>query len=235
MEPASIHLNAVPRKRQGVRVARRYSTALRAEQTAQARRRILDAAHTAFTGNGYAGTTLAGVAQAAGVSVQTVYNAVGGKPALLKAVYDVALAGDDEPVPMAQRPAVRAMLAAADGRGCLALYAGAARAIGERTQPVLTVLLTAGDADLRALADTVEDERAAGTRAVAGHLAQRFGLRDGLDVEDAAAVLWALTAPDVADRLVRRRGWGWDRFEAWLGRTMADAVLSTATRSPATG
>lgn len=206
-------------------MARRYSTALRTEQAAQARRRVLEAAHAAFVDGGYTGTTLAAVAAAAQVSVQTVYNAVGGKPALLKAVYDVALAGDDDPVPMAERPAARAMRAAVDGRECLALYAGTARAVGERTHPLLRVLLTADDPDLRAFAETVEEERAMGTRAVAGLVAQRFGLRDDLDVEDAAAVLWALTAPDLADRLVRRRGWGWDRFESWLGPTMADALL----------
>jgi hypothetical protein len=56
-------------------------------------------------------------------------------------------------------------------------------------------------------------------------VAHRFGLRDGLTVEDAAAILWTLTAPDIADRLVNRRGWGWDRFAGWLGTTMGDAIL----------
>lgn len=45
------------------------------------------------------------------------------------------------------------------------------------------------------------------------------------DVEHAADILWTLTAPDVTDRLVYRRGWGWDRFERWLGDAMADALL----------
>ena len=54
---------------------------------------------------------------------------------------------------------------------------------------------------------------------------QLFGLREGLDVQSAADVLWRLTAPDVADRLVNRRGWGWDCYERWLGDTMADALL----------
>ena len=48
---------------------------------------------------------------------------------------------------------------------------------------------------------------------------------DPLDVDAAADVLWALTAPDLADRLVRRREWGWDRFERWLGTAMADSLL----------
>jgi AcrR family transcriptional regulator len=208
--------------------SRRYSSALRAEQTALARRRILDAAGRLFVERGYLGTTLGTVAEAAGVSVQTVYNVVGGKAVLLKAVYDVTLAGDDEPVPMGERPAFRAIVEAPTGRACLAAYAGVSRLLGERLFPLLTVLLAqaaAGDPDLAAFVTTIEGERAIGTRNVATHVSGRFGLRDGLDVDAAADVLWALTAPDLADRLVVRRGWGWDRFEAWLGTAMGDAVL----------
>jgi AcrR family transcriptional regulator len=208
--------------------SRRYSTALRAEQTALTRRRILDAAGRLFVERGYLGTTLGAVAEAAGVSVQTVYNVVGGKAVLLKAVYDVTLAGDDAPVPMGERPAFRAVAEAPTGRACLAAYAGVGRLLGERLFPLLTVLLAqaaAGDPDLAAFVATIEGERAVGSRNVAGHVAGRFGLRDGLDVDAAADVLWALTAPDLTDRLVVRRGWGWDRFEAWLGTAMGDALL----------
>jgi AcrR family transcriptional regulator len=209
------------------RTRRRYSTALRDEQTALTRRRILDAAGRLFAEHGYLGTTLAGVAAAAEVSVQTVYNVVGGKPALLKAVYDMTLAGDDEPVPLAQRPVFQEMLAAGDGRTCLARYAAISRLLGERLMPLVSMLTAqaAADADLRAFVDTIEGERGTGTGRLAQHVADRFGLRPGLDVPGAADVLWALTAPDLADRLVHRRGWGWDRFEGWLGDTMADALL----------
>ena len=96
---------------------RRYSTVLRAEQTALTRRRILDASGRLLVERGYHGTTLNGVADAAEVSVQTVYNVVGGKAALLKAVYDVTLAGDDEPVPIIERPEFRAAVVLCDVEG----------------------------------------------------------------------------------------------------------------------
>lgn len=207
---------------------RRYTSQIRDEQARLTRRKILDAARELFLTRGYLGTTLDDVAATAGVSVQTVYNAVGGKAAVLKTVYDVTLAGDDEPVPMSERPAFRAMLAATEGRRCLELYAAHGRAITERVLPLVTAVLAqaaTGDKDLHAFAETIEGERATGTRAAAQHIADRFGLRDGLTVDDAAAILWTLTAPDVADRLVNRRGWGWDRFAAWLGTTMGDALL----------
>jgi AcrR family transcriptional regulator len=207
---------------------RRYSTALRDEQTALTRGRILHAAGRLLAERGYLGTTLAAVAAAAGVSVQTVYNVVGGKPVLLKAVYDRTLAGDDEPVPLTGRPVFRAVLDAPDGRTCLRRYAHVGRLLGERLLSLvstLTAQAATGDGDLAAFVRTIEDERGTGTAGLAQHVADRFGLRAGVDVPMAADVLWALTAPDLADRLVLRRGWGWDRFEAWQGDTMADALL----------
>lgn len=132
------------------------------------------------------------------------------------------------PVPLAQRPIARAVVEATDGRECLIRYATTSRVLGERILTLVTMLFAqaaTGEPDLRAFADTIEGERAIGTASTARHVADRFGLRPGLDGDTAADVLWALTAPDLADRLVRRRAWGWDRFQAWLGTTMADALL----------
>jgi len=214
---------------------RRYSTELRSAQTALTRRSILAAAGRLFVENGYLGTTLATVAAQAGVSVQTVYNVVGGKPAVLKAVYDATLAGDDEPVAMGDRPAFRAMAQASSGREMLERYAELGRQLSERLLPLVTTLLAqaaTGDPDLQAFAETIEGERAAGTAAVAQSVHKRFGLRDGLDTQDAADILWVLTAPDLADRLVNRRGWSWDKTQQWLGSAMADALLGPAAVRP---
>lgn len=208
--------------------SRRYSSELRAGQTAVARRLILDAAARLFTEKGYLGTTLAAVAATAGVSVQTVYNVVGNKAVLLKTVYDVTIAGDDEPIPMAERPLHRSMLAATNGRDFLRRYAAAGRVLSERALGLVTKMLAqaaSGDTDLRSFVETIEAERAFGNLQSARYVAERFGLRDGLTVQDAADILWTLTSPDVADRLVNRRGWGWDKAEQWLGNAMADALL----------
>ena len=87
------------------------------------RGKVLDAARTLFLARGYDGTTITAIASGARVSVQTVYNTVGSKAEVLKASYDVALAGDDEPVAIRDRPAFRAMAAETDGRRFLARYA----------------------------------------------------------------------------------------------------------------
>jgi AcrR family transcriptional regulator len=198
---------------------RRYSSSLR---------RILDAAGALFREYGYLGTTIAQIAAAAGVSTQSVYNMAGGKAELLKAVYDVAVAGDDEPVPMAQRPAIQAMIAAPDPRQALALYARLGREIAQRTHRLVTVILAqaaTGDAALTEFAAQIEAQRAIGTAATARHLASHFGLRTGLSEQAAADILWTLTAPDIVERLITQRNWPWDTYERWLADTMASSLL----------
>ena len=81
----------------------------RQKRARQTRRSILAAAHELFVRQGYARTTIQQIADQADVAWQTVYAVFGGKPAILSAVFDVAVAGDDEPVPVPERPFVRAI------------------------------------------------------------------------------------------------------------------------------
>jgi AcrR family transcriptional regulator len=206
---------------------------LREEQARLTRRRVVEAARHLFLTGGYSGTTIDAIARAAGVSVQTVYNAVGNKAAVLRAVYDTALAGDDAALPVADRLTFRSVLAETSGRGCLARYAALARELGERVLPVLArISAEAGNPEVRELAETGERQRAEGTAEVARHVAERFGLAPGLTVAEAADILWTLTGPEAAIRLVQQRGWAWHRYEAWLAGAMADAIL--APDEPAT-
>ncbi|MEV6491506.1 helix-turn-helix domain-containing protein [Actinoplanes sp. NPDC051633] len=201
--------------------------AARAEQVRATRQRVLTAARDLFLRRGYAGTTIEAIAHRAKVSPQTVYNVIGGKAAVLKAVYDVTLAGDDEPVPMQERPIFAEIAAAPDARTALGLYAGLARDLLSRAGPLLAIIITEGpgrDRELRSFIDKTESERAMGTRGMARDIATRFGLPPGITEEEAADVLWTLTSPEVADRLTRRRGWSLDRYERWLAKAMADAL-----------
>src|SRR5687768_9797810 len=105
-----------------VKSRRSYDATGRQEQARQTRRAVLESARRLFLDGGYTATTMAAIAAEAGVSVETVYKAFRTKPALLKAVLDVAIAGDDEPVPMLQRDLVRRIGAEPDARRKLALY-----------------------------------------------------------------------------------------------------------------
>jgi AcrR family transcriptional regulator len=211
------------------RARRAYDNRGRAEQARRGRRQILGVAHDLLLAQGYRATTMADVARGAGVSVETVYKAFGTKAALAKAVYDVALVGDDEPVPLAERPEIQAMIADPDPASKLRRYAALARALAERTGPLTGVLLagarSGGDPDLEAFAATIDGERLIGATGVVRNLTATAGLRPGLDPDQARDLVWALISPDLHRMLVVERGWSSDAYERWLGEALVASLL----------
>lgn len=212
--------------------SRSYRSPLREEQARQTQRRILDAAYGLLLEQGYTATTMAGVAAAAGVSAQTVYKTFGTKAALIKRVYDVTLVGDDEPVPFADRPEVRALHAETDARRFLLGYAALGRTLLERLGPLLRVLMAgarAGDPELREFVDTTNGERLVGAQMTVARLIELGGLRDGVSVERAQDAIWTLNSVEVWSLLIEQRGWSSEEYADWVGRAMADAVLPYPT------
>jgi AcrR family transcriptional regulator len=201
-----------------------YDSSRRREQARRRRAAILDACRDELVEAGYAGTTVRAVAARAGVSQETVYKAFGTRRALVKALYDVTLAGDDDPVPLAERPAVRALLAEADPRRAVAGYAHLARQISERLGAV-TAVLSAGGAEAAELTAETERERLAGTTAFVRHLTDRGHLRADVTAAAAADALWVLTSPQTYHLCTAGRGWSPDAYESWLTRMMAATLL----------
>jgi hypothetical protein len=155
--------------------------------------------------------------------VETVYKTFGTKAALIKDVYDVTLAGDDDPIPMIDRPEIRAVFEAADPRDKVARYSFAARRISERVGPLLAKLL-AGGPELAQFRETINQERLAGAGALVRHLAETGGLRAGVDPGRACDLVWTLISPEVYELLVGERGWTLDQYEQWLAGTLIDAL-----------
>ncbi|KAA9393214.1 TetR/AcrR family transcriptional regulator [Kocuria coralli] len=206
---------------------RRYDNTRRAEAARRTRGQILEAAREQFLDTGYHSTTVAALARAAQVSPQTIYNAFGGKAEVLKALYDVLLAGDDEPIPMRERPEIIRVTAQPDRSATLRAYAAAARTFIERTGPLIWMVLAEGagqDAELRAFLETIDRERRIGNTGVVEHIANRFGLGDGVTVERAVDLVWTLTSPENADRLVRRCGWTPADYERWLAEGLVTGL-----------
>jgi AcrR family transcriptional regulator len=105
-----------------VKMPRTYDATRRQEQAQENRARVLGAARARFLADGYTATTIPGVARDAGVSVQTVYKAFGNKAGLLKAVFDVAVTGDDQLIPVAERDPIKRIQAEPDPRSKLRMY-----------------------------------------------------------------------------------------------------------------
>ncbi len=198
---------------------RSYDRTKRAEAARLTRQRVLVTAEGLFLSAGYHATTVSELARAARVSPQTIYNTFGGKPELLKAIYDVRLAGDDEPIALNDRPEIARVRAQGSAAATLRAYAGVSRMIFERVGPLLGMILgegAGGDPELAAFLATVDRERRLGNSGVVGHIADRFGLGEGVGLEPAIDHVWTMTSVDNADRLVRRCGWSLDAYESWL-------------------
>ncbi len=205
---------------------RGYDNSRRAEAARLTRAKVLAAARDRFLQVGYHGTTIAALARAARVSPQTIYNTFGGKAEVLKAVYDTLLAGDDEPIAMNDRPEMIHVRTRDNAPETLRAYAAFARMLVARTGPLLGVVLAEGagsDAELRAFLATIDRERRFGNTGVVRHIQQRFGL-GGMDPERAVDLIWTLTSPEIADRLVRRCGWSADDYQRWLADALVDGL-----------
>ena len=177
---------------------------------------------------GYAATTIADIAAAAQVSVPWLYKVFGPKPKLVKRAYDVLLAGDPDPLPLAARPAFRALASETDPYRVLERYAAISRDLIARVGPLAAVLLAAGhsgEGEVAALAETIGRERLAGATAVTNHLTELGALAPEVSKEQARDMVWTLISPEVYRMLVAERGWSDANYELWLARSLHAALL----------
>jgi AcrR family transcriptional regulator len=206
---------------------RPYRSAVREESARRTRRAVVAAAAELFAARGYTGTSLADVAVAAGVARPTVFAAFGSKAALLRQVLDEALAGDDEPVPVAQRPWFRPVFEASTPAGVLDAYAGVCTLIGGRAARIFETVRRAADnaPEAAEVWQTLLRNRRAGARMVVKRVLELGPVRQGSDEERAVDVMWILNDPAHYDALVLQCGWTEDAFRAWLSERMRDALL----------
>lgn len=205
-----------------------YESWVRRQSAEQTRTLIAGAAERLFLERGYPATSMAAIAEAAGVSGQTVYNVFGNKADLLKYLYDVTLVGDAEPVPLASRPEMVALLAVTDAREFLTGYAQVGLGLLRRLGPLVSVVMAgaaAGNADLLQLVELTGRERLHGATMTVRHAVELGGLHPEVSLEEACDTVWMLTSVEVWRLLTVQRGWRDGRYVSWLGRAMADAFL----------
>lgn len=197
---------------------RRYNAPRRREAAQATRRAIVAAASTLFVERGYAATTMAAIAEAAGVSHETVYATFGPKAALLQHLIEIALSGTEEPVPALEREIVAQVRAEQNPARIIDLFAHTVRLLEQRVAPLFEVLSAGAqtDADLQTFAHELSERRVGHMRAFATDLAAAGGLRDGISVELAGDVIWAMNSPQFYLLYVRDRGWTPEFFEQWL-------------------
>jgi AcrR family transcriptional regulator len=188
---------------------RPYHSTLRGDQSQLTRRRIVDAGAELFVERGFVPTTVDAIAERAGVSRRTVFTSVGSKADVLKLAFDWTLAGDDEPVPLADRPAPQHALQADDPFEVVTRWIAVVATINERVAALYRVVVVAADAepDVAALLALSDSQRREGMRRIVDRVLEVGELRPGLTGDEAAAILDVLIDPMNYRRFVDNHGW----------------------------
>ncbi|OBF73472.1 TetR family transcriptional regulator [Mycobacterium sp. 852002-51613_SCH5001154] len=204
---------------------RRYDSTRRRQQAQHNRHAVLVAARRRFLAQGYAVTTIAEIARDAGVSVETVYKAFTTKAGLLKALFDVSVAGDDQPIPMVERDVIQNVANAAEAADKLRLYAKHLASSMPRSAPVQLLARdgAASSPDAAEVWKQIRGETLTGMTMFASDLTRTGQLR--VSPREARDVLWTYHAPELYELLVLERGWSATRYGKFIAQALTDALL----------
>jgi AcrR family transcriptional regulator len=207
----------------------------RAEQARATRRRIVAAAAEQFVARGYGATLLDQVAEQAGVAVQTVYFHFGNKRTLLKHVMDVAAVGDDEPVPLLERPWLQQIRQEPEPRRIIELWLANGRQILHRIAPLMRVMrgATGTDPELAAQWETNQRQTRDAYALLVQLLADRGALKPGMDVDQARDIAFTIANVETYLQFTDVCGWTPDQWQARTAAILAAALLMVD--SPACG
>lgn len=207
---------------------RAYSSERRAAAAQETRTRILDAARDLLGRDGIDRTTIADIARAAGVAAPTVYAVLGSKEGILRALMERALFGEafrsaqallagvtDAVEAVALTPRVSRAIYEGESNdlGLLRSASGFSPALGEMEQEFERIRYEMQEARVRALFDAGRN-------------------RPELSFDEARRVLWMFTSRDVYRMMVVEGGWSGERYQAWLARTLLDALVDERHRPP---
>ena len=213
-----------------VNTRRRYDSSGRRKRARQTRGLITDAARQLFLADGYAATTVAAIAAAAGVSVETIYKGFGGKPGLVRAIVEKGLAGEG-PVPAEQR-SDHIRDTEPDPRRILAAWGTFTSEIAPLVAPILMLArdAAASDPEVALILEQISAARLDRMALNARGLFEAGHLRPEITPDDAADIMWTYSSPELYELLVLRRGWSADRY----GRFVRQALIAALLPSQAT-
>jgi AcrR family transcriptional regulator len=208
------------------KVKRAYDASGRREQARARRLAVVLAARDLFERDGFRLTTIAAVAERAGVAEITIYKGFGTKAALAKAVFDLAIAGDDEPVPIAERESMQDVRAEPDVPRKIEMFvSGLVQRLARSAK--VQILIRDGrhvDESLTPIWDKLNEEGLTGMAMLGRHLLDSGRLRPGIELDEVRDVLWNYLAIDSYERLVLIQGWSLPRYAAWLTRAITSAL-----------
>ena len=212
LDPATPQVNRRP-----------YDSSARVARARRSREAVLEAARVRFLDRGVDGTSIAAVADDAGVSVDTVYKAFRNKAGLLRALCERALEGAGS-VP-AEARSDELQERELDGRAVLRGLGTLTAEVAPRIAPMLLLLPAAGASELGQLRAELDAARLERMTQVAERLTRYRHLRPGITVQEAAEVLWTYSSPELFGLLVVARGWTPERYGRFIGDALTCALL----------
>ncbi len=191
---------------------------------------MLDAATAVFLDRGYGAATIRAVAAEAKVSVPMVEALFGTKARLLKAAIDVAIAGDDEPVPVLDRAWAADARQAGTAEEFLSVVAHMVAAAQARSAGLVLAVFegSAKDRELEQVAEQMVAQRTVTASWIVEGVSRVAPLPEGCRTEDAVDTVWLLMDPAVFDRFTRRRNWTIEHYERWFSRSAARLLTADA-------
>ena len=223
-------------KQPNVNRRRPYESVRRREQARQTREAILSTTRQLFLSQGFATTTIAAIAEGAGVSVDTIYKGFGGKPGLVHAICQQALAGEG-PIPAEVRSDTLQATQRDPGQ-IIRGWGVLTTEVAPRIAPVLLLVRAAANADpeMACLQSELNTQRLERMTHNALNLEASGALRDDMTVEHAAEIMWTYSSPELYELLVLTRGWPLDRYGEFIANAMIAALLGSGTApSPTSG
>ncbi len=204
---------------------RRYDASGRKAKAQAQHDQIVVIAEQNFLQQGYASTTVTTIADAAGVSVDTIYKTFGGKPGLVRAIRDRALLGRG-PVP-AERRSDQLHDGHLDGHTIIHAWGALTTEVAPRVAPILLLVRDASlhDPELGSLLQEMDAQRLQRMTVNAARLANGGHLRNGVAVGAAADILWIYSSPELYELLVVRQGWALDHYARFITDAMIHALL----------
>lgn len=208
-----------------VKTTRRYDSTGRRARALRTRTAILDAAERQFLVDGYGTTTIAAIAQEAGISVETIYKSFGSKSRLVREIYEHGLEGLGDTRAYERSDEMRDR--ESDPRTIMREWGRLTAEVASVVTPIRILMrhLALTDHEIAAVLETAETERLARMRHHARFLKARGHLRDGVTVSEATDLLWICSSLEIYELLVMGRGWSTDRFARYVGNLMITALM----------
>lgn len=194
------------------------------------RRKITAAAHVEFIEKGYHGATIGSIAKRAGVALQTVYFVFRNKTALMSAVIDNAVLGDEDPTIPNQSRWWAAAFEEPDAAESLRIFIRGAGPLFARAAAISEILRAAAltDAEVEATYAHHERLRLEGFREVIEMVASKGSLRRNLDIATATDIFLTIYGDSTYYLMTTERGWSHERFVDWLCEALPVLLLQPA-------